>query len=485
MASKHMYDLFVIGGGSGGLACSKRAASLGAKVAVADFVTPSPQGTTWGLGGTCVNVGCIPKKLFHFAASVPGHMHDMEGLGWNTKQTHNWDTMIANVGGYIKGLNFAQRKDLRSKKVTYYNKLAKFVDPHTIELIDKKGNKEEITAEKIVIACGGRPNNGDYPGADEYCINSDDMFWRQKPPGKTLVVGASYIALECAGFLKGLGFDTTVMVRSILLRGFDRDMADRIGKFMADEGVKFANEMVPTKFEKEEGSDQIIVHTKDGVFGRFDTVLLAIGRKGLCGTLNLEAAGVTYNPKTGKITAPAHNAEGTNVDHVFAIGDVLEGKPELTPVAIQAGQLLAERLFGGGKEHMDYNNIATTVFTPLEYGCVGLSEDEATEKYGNDGFIAYHNLYKPLHWAVNEARENCYLKALVETKSGKQTIIGLHVCGPSAAEIIQGYAVGFRCGMTKKHLDETVGIHPSDAENFTTLNLVKEGEMLLETPAGC
>jgi len=481
--SGYNYDLFVIGGGSGGLAASKRAAILGKKVAVADFVTPSPAGTTWGLGGTCVNVGCIPKKLMHFAASVPGQIGDMQGLGWNTKQSHNWETMVNNIGSYIKGLNFGQRNDLRSKEVTYYNKFAKFIDEHTVELTDKMGQTEVVTADKFIIACGGRPNYGEAEGAREHCISSDDIFWMKKPPGKTLVVGASYIALECAGFLVGLGFDTTVMVRSILLRGFDQSIAERIGTFMEEEGCKFARKMVPTKFEKE--GDKIVVYTKDGLFGKYDTVLMAVGRTGLCSTLNLEAAGVEYDKESSKIVPGKDHVEATNKPNIFAIGDILKGLPELTPVAIQAGQLLAERLYNNKTEMMDYTGIATTVFTPLEYGVVGLSEQDAEEQYGKDGVKVYHTLYKPLNWALNDKRPDCYLKAVVETKSGNEKILGLHICGINAAEIIQGYAVAYRLGMTKTTLDQTVGIHPCDSEVFTTLDTVKVEGVDLEGPGGC
>lgn len=461
------------------MAASKRAASYGRKVAVADFVQPSPAGTTWGLGGTCVNVGCIPKKLFHFAAGVPSQAADMANFGWNTKQTHNWEKMVSNVNNYIKGINFSSKGELRSADVKYYNKYAKFIDPHTIELTDKKGEKETVTADKILIATGGRPNSGDYPGADEHCISSDDIFWKKTPPGKTLVIGASYIALECAGFFAGLGFDTTVMVRSILLRGFDQEIAEKIGDYMEEEGVKFARGMVPTKFEKE--GDQIVAYTKDGEFGKFDTVLLAIGRKGNAGKLNLEAAGVEYNKSTGKIQAPASHSEGTNVDHIFAIGDVLEGRPELTPVAIQAGQLLADRLYGGSNSHMDYKNIATTVFTPLEYGTVGLSEENI--KDSQDDYTVFQGLYKPLIWALSDHRGSCFLKVIVENSSDK--VVGMHVLGINSAEIIQGFSAAVKAGITKKQLDMTVGIHPCDAEALTMVDQVKIDGVELEGPAGC
>merc|ERR1719235_2755077 len=252
--------------------------------------------------------------------------------------------------------------DLKSKKVTYHNSYATFVDPHTLQLDNGKGEVKTITAKYILIACGGRPNLGGYPGAEECCISSDDIFWRKEPVGKTLVVGASYIALETAGFLCGLGFDTTVMVRSILLRGFDQEVATRIGDYMESKGCKFVRETVPSKFEKtSDGKTKVFVNDKE--FGIYDTVFVAIGRTGCASWLNLEAAGVEYNPKTGKIYAGPD--ESTNVPNIWAIGDVIEAKPdnpnktfpELTPVAIQVGRLLASRLFDGKTKLMDYDKI--------------------------------------------------------------------------------------------------------------------------------
>ena len=193
----YQYDLFVIGGGSGGLAASKEAANLGAKVGLADFVKPSPQGTKWGLGGTCVNVGCIPKKMMHYAGTLYENINEMESIGYPKKidKFHNWQKFVENIQVYIKKLNFGYRSQLRDKKVIYYNKLAKLIDDHTLELTDQKGNKENITSKNILIAVGGRPNFGNIPGAEQYCISSDDLFSLKKSPGKTLVVGASYIAL--------------------------------------------------------------------------------------------------------------------------------------------------------------------------------------------------------------------------------------------------------------------------------------------------
>jgi len=481
--AEYDYDLFVIGGGSGGLAATKAASDLGAKVAVADFVKPSPAGTTWGIGGTCVNVGCIPKKLMHISSLYRETQTDAHGMGWETKSSHSWSGMVNQVNDYIKSLNWGTKTDLRSKNIKYYNSFATFKDAHTISLDNGKGKKDEVSAKYILIACGGRPAYGDVPGVKECCISSDDIFWQKKAPGKTLVIGASYIALECAGFIAGFGFDVTVMVRSILLRGFDQDIANMIGQYMQKHGVNFAREMVPSKFEKT-ADGKVKVFVKDAEYGVFDTVLVAIGRTGLASQLNVEAAGLSYNPKTGKVVVDDNDQ--TSVPNIFAIGDVCEGKPELTPVAIQAGRMLTRRLFAGSTKKMDYTDIATTVFTPIEYGCVGYSEDEAREKISKDRIKVYHCTAQPLEWNLNSERKDDmgYMKLIVD-KEEKEKVVGVHILGPNAGEIIQGLSVAIRCGVTKEHFDDCVGIHPTYAESYTTMTEEKTEGSALPTKGGC
>ncbi len=326
------YDLVVIGGGSGGLATSKEAAKYGAKVAVLDYVKPSPAGTTWGLGGTCVNVGCIPKKLMHQSALIGKIMEsDAQAFGWSFPNTghptHSWSTMVANIQDYIHSLNFKYRVDLRDKKVKYENLLGKFIDPHTLECTNPKKGKpaKTITAKRFVIAVGGRPHALECEGA-ELAISSDDLFSLPKSPGKTLIVGASYVALECAGFLKGLGLPVDILVRSILLRGFDQDMAERIGTYMTEEEkIVLHRRCVPTKLEKlDSGQIQVTWTDASGEAPRdvseiYDTVFNATGRYADLSALGLDSAGVKLSPKSGKILAVN---EQTNVPHIYAIGDV-------------------------------------------------------------------------------------------------------------------------------------------------------------------
>lgn len=479
--AEYNYDLFVIGGGSGGVAASKAAADLGAKTAVADFVKPSPAGTTWGLGGTCVNVGCIPKKLMHISASFRETMADAHHLGWETKAMHSWEAMVNKIDDYIKELNQGAEAGVQEKNVKYYNKFATFVDAHTVELDDGKGGKERVTSKFFLIACGGRPNLGGYPGAEECCISSDDIFWKKQAPGKTLVVGASYIALECAGFLTGLGFDTSVMVRSIFLRGFDQECANKIADYMEAEGTKFIRGKVPSKFEKTE-SGQVRVFVDDKEYGVFDTVLLAIGRTGCAGWLNLEAAGVEYTAKDGKIKC--NDEDVSNVPHIYCCGDVIAGKPELTPVAVQAGKTVVKRLFGNSKKLMDYERIATTVFTPLEYGCIGLCEEDAVAKFGYDKLKIYHSFAKPLDWNVSKKEHDGFIKVICD-KENDERVIGMHILGTSIGEMTQGFGVAIKAGFTKEMLDDTVGIHPTFAEAICNMHEEKvNGAPLVKVAGG-
>jgi len=477
------YDLVVIGGGSGGMAAAKEAALLGAKVALCDFVKPSPEGTTWGLGGTCVNVGCIPKKLFHigatlresiqadanfFGISSVGVKPDEMGQPPTLKTDQNWMAVKDNIQNYIRSLNFKYRVGLREKSVQYLNKLASFKDDHTVELVDKKGQTSEITASRFLVATGGRPTPLDCEGGD-LAISSDDVFFLDKDPGKTLCVGASYISLECAGFLAGMSKDVTVAVRSILLRGFDRECSERIGDYMKEHGVKFKTKVTPSKLERVE-NDRIKVTFSDGTDDVYDTVLGAVGRTADTIKLRLESVNVDTNPKNRKIKTIN---EQSSCPNIYAIGDVMDGCPELTPVAIQAGKALARRLYGGSKEPMDYINICTTVFTPIEYACIGLSEEDAIAKHGKDGIEVYHREFLPLEWSLSRHDSNAFAKILVDKKSSDEQVVGIHYVGPNAGEIMQGYGVSMKNGLTYRQLTDTVGIHPTSSEELVTLSITK------------
>ncbi|XP_022667207.1 thioredoxin reductase 2, mitochondrial-like isoform X2 [Varroa jacobsoni] len=471
------YDFVVIGGGSGGLASAKEAAALGLKTAVLNYVTPSTQNTTWGLGGTCVNVGCIPKKLYHTAALLGDELKDARKYGWEFSETltHNWDTLRSGVTDYIKSLNWIHRVSLRNAKIDYYNMEGSFIDVHTVKMKSAGGAERQITSKWFLLSVGGRPTlPDDVPGAKEYAITSDDIFHMQNAPGKTFVVGGSYVALECAGFLTGLGYETQVCLRSIPLRGFDQQMAGMVVDYMEKHGTKFHRGCVPTLVEKQPdgkfhvewkntASDEVGSDT-------FDSVLFAIGRHALTKVLNLEAVGVKTDSKGKVIT---DDEERTTASNIYALGDILVDKPELTPVAARTGRLIARRLAGTSTEKMNYDLVATTVFTPIEYACCGLSEEDAIKKYGQDNIEVWHSFYKPHTFPIAErSNEHCYIKYIGNIKENNK-IIGMHFLGQMAGEVMQGFAAAMKVGITRAQIEETIGIHPTVAEEIVKVDVTK------------
>lgn len=472
------YDFVVIGGGSGGLASAKEAASLGLKTAVLNYVAPSARGTTWGLGGTCVNVGCIPKKLYHQAALLGDELHDARKYGWEFSETvsHNWSTLRQGVTNYIKSLNWIHRVSLRNAQIDYFNMEGSFEDEHTVRMTNKaSGEVKKITSKWFLLSVGGRPTiPDDVPGAREHGITSDDIFHMKHAPGKTFVVGGSYVALECAGFLSGLGYDTTVCLRSIPLRGFDQQMAAMVVDYMEKHGTKFQKGCVPSSVEKQ-ADGKLLVTWKNTASGEshsdtFDSVLFAIGRHALTKELNLEAVGVKTDSK-GKVVTD--DEERTTASHIYALGDILIDKPELTPVAARTGRLIARRLAGKSHEKMNYDLVATTVFTPIEYACCGLPEEEALKRFGDASIEVYHSFYKPHTYPIAErSNEHCYIKFIEDLKNGNK-IIGMHLLGPMAGEVMQGFAAAMKCGMTRKQLEETIGIHPTIAEEIVKVDVTK------------
>jgi thioredoxin reductase (NADPH) len=528
LQNEYEYDLAVIGGGSGGLACAKEAARHGAKVVLFDYVKPSTQNTSWGLGGTCVNVGCVPKKLMHYTALIGSMKKDGEYFGWNSTSkeredaTFNWEKLVKNIGNHIRSLNFSYGSSLTNANVEYINAEAKFKDTNTIvyappkklDLFSSTKNNdgdedkenlssvtEEINAKYIVIAVGGRPHiPEDVPGALEYSISSDDIFWRkEKAPGKTLCVGGGYISLECAGFLNEFGYDTSVAVRSKILRTFDDDCADKIKDLMGSIGVTFLSgkvpkKIIPLKSDDDADSDsklKVIFNDNDEEI--YDTVLYATGRVADTKNLGLENVNINIsNDVNGKISTNEYDQ--TAVENIFAIGDVVENKPELTPVAIQAGELLAKRLFtakkSDGSKHtmkMDYDFIPTTIFTPFEYGTVGFSEKDAILKYGGEEHVESYlwswttlelEASKRLkHGAADDLDvipPNCFAKLVCVGEN--ERVVGFHFVGPNAGEVTQGFSLALRLGACKYDFDRLVGIHPTDAEAFTAME-VKRSEI--------
>ncbi|XP_043298704.1 thioredoxin reductase 3 isoform X4 [Cervus canadensis] len=402
---------------------------------------------------------------------------------------HSWATMTEAIQSHIGSLSWGHRLALREKAVTYVNSYGEFVEHHKVKATNEKGQEAFYTAAKFVIATGERPRYLGIQGDKEYCITSDDLFSLPYCPGATLVVGASYVALECAGFLAGLGLEVTVMVRSVLLRGFDREMAEKVGASMQQLGVRFLRKFMPVEVQQLEkglpGRLKVVAKSTEGtetMEGVYNTVLLAVGRDSCTKKLGLEKIGVNISEKTGKI--PVNDEEQTSVPYIYAVGDVLEGKPQLTPVAVQAGKLLARRLFGGRSEKCDYVSVPTVVFTPLEYGCCGYSEEKASEVYQAENLNVYHTLFWPLEWTVACRDSNtCYAK-IICNKLENDRVVGFHVLGPNAGEITQGFAAAMKCGLTKQLLDDTIGIHPTCGEVFTTLEITKASGLDI-TQKGC
>nr|AIC37512.1 thioredoxin reductase [Dugesia japonica] len=490
--SAKIYDLVVIGGGSGGLACAKEAAIFGKEVAVLDYVVPTLKSTSWGLGGTCVNVGCIPKKLMHHISQMRDIIENAHEAGWKQVSVKpeslqiDWPTMATRVQNYVKSLNWGHRVALRENKIEYINAKAKFKDGETIVATDIKGGEKEIKAKNFVIAVGGRPKYPDIPGAKEFGITSDDLFWLKNTPGKTLVVGGSYVALECAGFLHAFGCDTTVMVRSIALRGFDRQMAEMVTEHMEKEKkIKFIYGAEPIEVIQGDSGKYRVKWKKEKNPGEmsdlFDTVLFAIGRDPCTLELNLSAANVSVDPNTKKILSGSNSKtvdmEKTSAPNIYAIGDVLQGGVELTPVAIKAGKLLARRLFHKETAQMNYDLIATTVFTPLEYACVGMTEEEASCKLGENNVEVYHCYFKPLEIVAMGQQQSCYMKMICDINKSEK-VVGLHILGLNAGEILQGFAAAIKHGITYSQIClNTIGIHPTSAEEVVKLHITKRSNI--------
>ena len=427
----------------------------------------------------------------HYSSLLGDQIEDLKECGWNVEgeRKHSWDKMIDNVNNHIYALNWGYKTELMQAGVEYINELASFQDAHTVKLQAKDGKERTITGKYICVAVGGRPSTIDMPGMKEHAITSDDLFWKKEAPGKTLCVGAGYIAMECGGFLQSMNHPVTVLVRSIPLKNFDQDMAKRAVTSLENIGVKFVSGFDSSKGSvvKENGKLKVTYHAKDGeVTEEYDTILMAVGRGADVVGLNLDGAGIKYN-KGNKIVCDDSNK--TSVDNVFAIGDVIEGSPELTPVAIMEGTLLADRLFDGKAKKMDYDSIATTIFTPLEYGCVGLSEEAAIAKYGDDNVEIYHTSFKPLEWNFLNMQANprpdnlCYSKVICLINENMR-VIGVHYVGPNAGEVIQGYAVAVKGKVCWEHFVDTVGIHPTCSENIVDMYVTKrEAKEVVKT--GC
>ncbi|WMS85964.1 glutathione-disulfide reductase [Pleionea litopenaei] len=443
------FDYLAIGGGSGGIASVNRAAMYGKKCAIVEANA---------LGGTCVNVGCVPKKVMWFGAHIAEAIKYAPDYGFNLEQgDFNWDVLVKNRDAYIQRIHQSYDNVLAKNGVQVISGYAKFVDDHTVEV-----NGKQITAEHILVATGGTPVIPDLPGA-ELGTDSDGFFAFTEQPKRVAVIGAGYIAVEIAGVLNELGSQTHLIVRNEKpLRQFDPMLADTLVEIMLESGLHLHNNSTPVGLiETDQG---IVVELHDGSqVGPVDEVIWAIGRAPMTDNLNLSAAGVACDEQ-GFIQTDEY--QNTNVPNIFAVGDNT-GRIALTPVAVAAGRRLSERLFNNKpNERLDYSNVPTVVFSHPAIGTVGLSEPEAREEYG-DAVKVYQSSFTAMYSAVTQHRQPTRMKLVCVGEDEK--VVGVHVIGLGADEILQGFAVAVKMGATKADLDNTVAIHPTSAEEFVTM----------------
>ena len=448
------YDLFVIGGGSGGVRAARIAAGHGAKVAVAE---------EYRVGGTCVIRGCVPKKLLVYASRFHGEFEDARGFGWSFdggEPTFSWQTLIANKDREIDRLEKAYRANLERAKVEILATRAVVEGPNSIRLV--QGNRR-IGARTILVATGGWPVLPEIPGI-EHAISSNEAFHLTRLPRSIVIVGGGYIAVEFAGIFNGLGVDTTLIYRrDKILRGFDEDLRDDLTAAMRKRGVNILTGATPTEIHKSSagGRADLTITLSSGSTLEADAIMYATGRAPNTKGLGLETAGVQLG-ENGKIIVDAQSR--TNVASIYAVGDVTD-RVNLTPVAIREGHAFADTVFGARPWTVEHDLVPTGVFSEPEIGTVGLAEHQARAQY--PAVDIYKTRFRPMKYTLSGREERMLMKLVVDAGSGR--VVGCHVMGPDAAEMIQLAAVAMRMGATKADFDRTVAVHPSAAEELVTL----------------
>ena len=442
------FDLYVIGAGSGGVRAARFAAGFGAKVAVAE---------SRYLGGTCVNVGCVPKKLLVYGAHFAEDFEQTSGFGWSLGEANfDWATLIANKDREINRLNGIYRNLLVNSGVTLHEGHARLVDAHQVEI-----NGERFTARHILIATGGWPQIPEIPGR-EHAIGSNEAFFLKELPKRVLVVGGGYIAVEFAGIFHGLGAQTSLLYRGdMFLRGFDGSVRKHLQEELTKRGLDLQFNADIERIDKQ-ADGSLKATLKDGRVLEADCVFYATGRRPMLDNLGLENTGVKLDERGFVAVDDLYQ---TAEPSILAIGDVI-GRVQLTPVALAEGMAVARRLFKPEQYRpVDYANIATAVFSLPNIGTVGLTEEDA-RKNGHNVQI-FESRFRPMKLTLTDCQEKTLMKLVVDADTDK--VLGCHMVGPDAGEIVQGLAIALKAGATKQHFDETIGVHPTAAEEFVTM----------------
>lgn len=442
------FDLFVIGAGSGGVRAARFSADYGARVAVAE---------SRYLGGTCVNVGCVPKKLLVYGAHFSEDFEQATGFGWSAdKPQFDWASLIANKNREIERLNEIYRKLLLNSGVTLFEGHARLTDAHHVEV-----NGHRYSAERILIATGGWPQIPDIPGR-EHAITSNEAFFLDKLPNRVLVVGGGYIAVEFAGIFNGLGSDTRLLYRGeMFLRGFDQSVRAHLADELTKKGVQLNFNTEIVRIDKQQDGS-LLASLSDGSRLEVDGIFYATGRRPMIDNLGLENTFVELNDE-GYISVD-ENFE-TREPSILALGDVIGGV-QLTPVATAEGTAIARRLFKPEQYRpVDYRHIPTAVFSQPSIGTVGLTQEQATAQ--GHKVTVFESRFRPMKLTLTESSEKTLMKLVVDARTDR--VLGAHMVGPDAGEIIQGLAIALKAGATKRLFDETIGVHPTSAEEFVTL----------------
>jgi glutathione reductase (NADPH) len=443
------YDLVVIGGGSGGVRAARMSAAKGQRVALIERQY---------LGGTCVNVGCIPKKLFHYAAQFSAQCHEAQGFGWSVATpAHQWSVMVEHVAAEVRRLNGVYRNLLNNAGVAVLEGTASLVDAHRVAVSGKT-----ISARRILLATGGSPWRPDIAGV-EHSITSNEFFSLPDRPARAVVVGGGYIAVELAGILQALGTKTTLMHRGDkVLKNFDSDLHGFLQQEIAKNGVHFHWNDNIAAIEK--NATELLVQCRSGKTVATDCVIFATGRKPATASLGLENTAVQVNA-TGHVAVDDNFM--THEPSIYALGDLV-GHKELTPVATAEAMWLVDHWFGDGqKARLDYALVPSAVFSSPEAACVGLTQEQAETRFGVEDIEIFRTDFKPLKHTVSGSAERTMMKLVIQKSTDR--VIGLHMVGAEAGEIVQGFAVALQAGATKQQFDATIGIHPTAAEEFVTM----------------